>query len=87
MEEDIRKLRLKIDTTDEQILNALCDRVKVCEAIGAAKKAQGLSVHDAKREKQVYAQIKEKAAKLGLNPIQVEAVYHEIVNMCSSVQE
>ncbi len=87
MEEDIKKLRLKIDTTDEQILNALCDRVKVCEAIGAAKKAQGLPVHDDKREKEVYAQIREKAAKLGLNPIQVEAVYHEIVNMCSSVQE
>ncbi len=60
MEEDIKKLRLKIDTTDEQILNALCSRVKVCEAIGAAKKAQGLPVHDAKREKEVYAQIRER---------------------------
>jgi len=87
MEDDIKQLRKKIDATDEQILRLLSQRVKICEAIGSAKRAESLPVHDARREEEVYSRIREKAAKLRLNPIQVEAVYREIVNMCSSVQE
>ncbi len=87
MKDNISQLRKKIDAVDEEVLDILCERVKICEAIGEAKKVQGLSVHDAKREEEIYRRIREKAMKLGLNPIQVEAVYHEIVNMCSSVQE
>jgi chorismate mutase len=35
----------------------------------------------------VYAHIKKKAAELGLDPAHVEAIYRQIVNMCSAVQE
>jgi chorismate mutase len=63
------------------------ERVKICQAIGSAKKAQGLPVQDKRREEEVYRRARERAAKLALNPIEVEAVYREIVNMCSSVQE
>jgi chorismate mutase len=84
---DLRELRQEIDEIDEQILRFLADRVKVCEAIGSAKKTQGLPVRDVDREKQVYKRIREQAVELGLDPVQVEAVYREIVNMCSSVQE
>jgi chorismate mutase len=84
---DLKQLRKKIDETDEQVLRLLGDRVKICGAIGSAKKVQGLPIQDKKREEEVYKRVKEHAAKLGLNPLQVEAVYREIVNMCSSVQE
>jgi chorismate mutase len=84
---DLKEMRKKIDSLDEQILHLLADRVKVCESIGSAKKAQGLPIRDSERETQVYRRIREHAALLGLDPVQVEAVYREIVNMCSSVQE
>jgi chorismate mutase/prephenate dehydrogenase len=84
---NLKKLRVEIDEVDTQILAFMADRVKICEEVGMAKKAQGLPVKDAVREAEVFNHIREQAAKLGLNPVRVEAVYREIVNMCSSVQE
>ena len=84
---EIQKFRKQIDQIDDQILNALGERVKICRAIGAAKKKRGLAVKDTSRENEVFRRLKEKSVKFGLDSGQVEAVYREIVNMCSSVQE
>jgi chorismate mutase / prephenate dehydratase len=84
---EIPKLRQKVDAIDDQILKALCERVKVCKAIGDAKKKQGKPVRDMSRENEVYKRIRAKGAEFGLDASQVEAVYREIVNMCSAVQE
>jgi chorismate mutase len=84
---DLKQLRKRIDEVDAQILSALSERVKVCKAIGEAKKAQGIPIKDSDREKEVYKRARKKAADLALDASQVEAVYREIVNMCSSVQE
>ena len=84
---ELKKLRAEIDEVDERILRLIVSRVKVCEAIGFAKKRQGLPVKDVAREEEVYKRISLLASKLGLDPLRVEAVYREIVNMCSSVQE
>jgi len=85
--DDIPKLRKKVDEIDDQILRALCERVKVCKAIGDAKKKQGMPIRDSSRENEVYRRIKEKSAQYQLDPAKIERVYHEIVNMCSAVQE
>jgi chorismate mutase len=84
---ELKQLRGKIDEIDVQLLHFLAERAKICEAIGNAKKAQGLPIRDSARETEVFRRVREQAAKFGLNPVQVEAVYREIVNMCSSVQE
>ncbi len=84
---EIPQLRKKVDEVDDQILTALCERVKICKAIGNAKKKQGLPIKDTSRENDVYKRISEKGTQLGLDSGQVEAVYREIVNMCSAVQE
>ena len=84
---EIAQKRKRIDEVDDQILLALCERVKLCKEIGSAKKQQGLAVRDSARENEVYRRIKEKSAFLDLDAGQVEAVYREIVNMCSAVQE
>ncbi len=81
------QLRKKIDAIDDQILKALAERVEICKSIGAAKKDQGKPIKDNLRENQVYTRIRKKCAVLGLNSEQVEAVYREIVNMCSAVQQ
>jgi chorismate mutase len=84
---ELKRLRGKIDEVDGQILRLLGERAKICEEIGSAKKAQRLPIKDTARESEVYKRVREQAEKFGLNPVQVEAVYREIVNMCSSVQE
>ena len=85
--EELNRLRGRINEVDSRILLLLADRAKLCEAIGSAKRSNGLPVKDAAREAEVYRRVREEAANLGLDPVGVEAVYREIVNMCSSVQE
>ena len=58
---DLKELRSEIDAIDEQILHFLAKRVKVCEAVGNAKKNNGLPIHDAKREEAVLKHVREKA--------------------------
>jgi len=84
--EDIRKLRKRIDEVDEQILHSLSERAKISAAIGLMKKKQGLPVKDDDRETKLYVNIKKSAAELGLDPAKVEAIYRQIVEMCTSVQ-
>ena len=83
----LEQYRKKVDKVDEQILNALNERAKICRDIGLEKKKKGMPVRDASRETEVYNRVKKKAVQFSLNPLQVEAVYREIVNMCSAVQE
>lgn len=85
--EGIKQLRKRIDEVDEQILQSLNKRMEMCKSIGLVKKKHGIPIQDLPRESDVYANIKEKAADLGLDPAQVEAIYRQIVNMCSAVQE
>jgi chorismate mutase len=84
---DLKQLRKRIDEVDEQILQALSERAKICKAIGAAKNEQKIPIKDANRENEVYNRVKKRAAELALDSDQVEAVYREIVNMCSAVQK
>ena len=85
--DEIQQLRKKVDQVDEQILHALSERAKICGAIGMVKKKNGIQIRDTSRENEVYMRVKEKAVEFHLDPMKVEAVYHEIVNMCSAVQE
>jgi chorismate mutase len=85
--DELELYRKEVDQVDELILKALTERVKICMAIGLVKKKRGLQVKDVSRENDVYKKVKEKSAKLGLDSQKVEALYREIVNMCSVVQE
>jgi chorismate mutase len=85
--ENVKRLRKKIDEVDEQILRFLSERAKICELMGSMKKDHGMPIKDADRENEVYAHVREKAAELALDPVQVESVYRQIINMCNAVQE
>ena len=87
MTDELEALRMQVDKVDDQILKALTERVQICREIGVVKKKRGVQVRDAARENSVFMEVKAKAVKSGLNPLQVEAVFREIVNMCSAVQE
>ncbi|HMK94177.1 MAG TPA: chorismate mutase [Candidatus Limnocylindrales bacterium] len=85
--DELEKYRKQVDRVDALIMKALSERTRICVAIGEVKKKRGIPVRDISREKEVYKSVKEKSVKFGLDPVQVEAVYREIVNMCSAVQE
>lgn len=87
MMDELERYRKMVNQIDDSILKALCERAKVCMAIGLVKKKRGLPVKDASRENEVFKRVKEKSAEYGLDSLQVEAVYREIVYMCSVVQE
>jgi len=85
--QDIQKLRKRIDEIDENILRFLGERSEICRSIGLLKKENEIPITDATRENEVYSNIRNKASDFGLDADQVEAIYRQIVNMCSSVQE
>ena len=85
--DQIATLRKKVDELDLQILGLLGERAQVCRNIGSLKKQNGIQIRDASRENQVYQRVKAKAVEFHIDPQQLEAVYREIVNMCSAVQE
>jgi chorismate mutase len=85
--DDIEILRKKIDALDEQIMQTLLQRIEICRTIGEHKKKQGKPVQDLARETQVFNKLKDHAARLKLDPDQIERIYREIVNMCSNVQQ
>lgn len=70
--DEIQQLRKRIDEVDDQILIALCERVKVCEAIGATKKKQGKPVRDLLRENEIYKRIKRKQPNLVLTRVRLK---------------
>ncbi|MCW3997843.1 MAG: chorismate mutase [Candidatus Bathyarchaeota archaeon] len=84
--EQINQLREKIDDVDEQVLVLLRQRVEICRTIGILKKKSNMAIQDSSRENYVYETVKQKAADLGLDSKKIDAIYHQIVNMCSSVQ-
>jgi chorismate mutase len=85
--QEIKQLRKRIDEVDEQILQSLSERAEICRSIGLVKEKHGIPIQDFPRENDVYANIREKASELGLDPAHVEAIYRQIVNMCSVIQE
>lgn len=85
--QELERLRKRIDEVDEQILRSLSDRTEICRSIGLVKQKYGIPIQDYPRETDVYVHIREKAAELGLDSSHVEAIYHQIVSMCSAVQD
>jgi chorismate mutase len=85
--QEIEQLRKKIDEVDEQILRSLNERATICRSIGLVKEKNDMSIQDFPRENTVYVHVREKAVELGLNPAHVEAIYRQIVSMCSAVQD
>ena len=85
--QEIKQLRKRVDEVDEQILQFLIKRAQICESIGLIKEKHGIPIQDYPRENDVYAHIREKAAGSGLDPSYVEAIYRQIVNMCSADQD
>ena len=45
-----------------------------------------MAVQDSSRESYIYEQVKKIANELGLDSEKIDLIFHQIVNMCSAVQ-
>lgn len=60
---EIQKLRKKIDTIDDSIFKLLSTRMKCAEKMAKIKKKSKLSLHDLKREREIFLKIQKKYHK------------------------
>jgi chorismate mutase / prephenate dehydratase len=82
--EDLAKLRARIDALDERVLRALNERARVAHAVGKLK--QGNKVYRPEREAQVLRRLLEK----NRGPMGREAlarVYGEIISACRALEQ
>ena len=56
---EIIEWRKKIDEIDNQLLKLLNERAQCAIEIGKIKKKTGMQVHDAGREKEIFARLRE----------------------------
>lgn len=85
-DEEIKKLRKKIDEIDSKIVNLLKERIEIAKAIGEIKENIGYESFDLLREKEVLNKI----LKLNNKVFPEEAlrvIYSEIIRVCRSVQQ
>jgi chorismate mutase/prephenate dehydratase len=80
------RIRERIDTIDQEILNALSERVSLAKQIGEYKKKAGLPIVDVAREERVLEGIAEEAIRKGLPRNGAQKVYREIINLCRNIQ-
>ncbi len=66
-EEDLDKLRKKIDVLDEELLKTLARRMEIVARIGRYKKGRGLELRDEERMEELQARQLAKAKSLDLS--------------------
>lgn len=71
--------RLEIDRIDEQLIELLADRFRVCLKIAGIKRAHGLPVMQPTRVKQVKARRAQRAAEVGLDPEFVRKLWDQLI--------
>jgi chorismate mutase len=77
-EEDLDKLREKIDALDGELLEVLAKRMEVVAEIGRYKKARGMELRDEERLRALLAAQLDRAASLNLPKELITELYELI---------
>lgn len=79
-------LRDEVDEVDEEIVRLLLKRIEISLKIGTIKKGMGLDAYDAKREKEIDANIQ----KFSKNPQlknTLKRIYERIIDESRAIQK
>ncbi|MBN2251517.1 MAG: chorismate mutase [Candidatus Altiarchaeota archaeon] len=79
MDEELRKLRNEIDSTDERILALIEKRVGIARRIGEIKKEKGLDIEDPEREKEILEKVSGKSA---LDKRFIRGLFASLIEYC-----
>jgi chorismate mutase/prephenate dehydratase len=80
-------LRDRIEAIDRQILGLLADRLRVVDAVVAAKLAAASPFRDRAREDLLLGRLRALAVELGLDPHEIERLYRVVLDMSVAHQE
>ena len=75
---EIRELRDSIDEIDLQMVELLAKRLRLVMRVGEIKRARGLQVYDADRERDLLARVA-KASPSPLEPAMAERIFQCII--------
>ncbi len=78
--DDLEKIRSRINSVDERILEALADRRKLSEQIIEAKDQTGTPIRDALREEKLLENLIASGRSQGLDAHLITRVFHEIID-------
>lgn len=84
--DDIKKLRKKIDTLDNKIINLIKERALTALKVGEIKKLHNIPLYVPEREQEIYERIK----ATDCTPISSESlinIFREIISACRSLEE
>ena len=76
--EGLRQLRSQIDEIDDQMMNLLAKRMRVCREIGQYKKEHNLTVLQASRYSEILDKRGSQGSLIGLSPESVARIFEEI---------
>jgi len=85
-ERRLEVLREEVEATDDRILALVRKRMDLARAIGAAKEAAGLPVHDPVREARVVRRVATQARALAMPGEEVRSLFWSIIALCRSEQ-
>ncbi len=86
-QDDLKRLRERIDTVDEGILRLLAERMALSRRIGELKAREGLGVNDPKREQEILNDRKEWARQYGLDESFVVELFRLVISESRRIQE
>lgn len=75
----LEALRARIDAVDRKILELLGERDGIVGEIAAYKRSNGVPIRDLAREREIFADRRDRASALGLAPGVVESLYRLIL--------
>lgn len=76
--EGIRQLRSQIDEIDNQLMDLLAKRMRICREIGTYKKEHNMTVLQANRYNEILEKRGAQGSLIGLNPQSVAHIFEEI---------
>lgn len=76
---ELRELRDAIDEIDREIVELLAKRLRLVMKVGEYKRANGLAVYDAERERDLLARVG-KAAPSPLEPAMAQRIFQSVIH-------
>lgn len=78
--EGIRQLRSQIDEIDNELMDLLAKRMRVCREIGVYKKEHNMTVLQANRYNEILEKRGAQGSLIGMSPESVARIFEEIHN-------
>lgn len=89
IEESLEELRAQIDVIDEELLNAIRNRMNIAQKIGQYKKQHGITIYQKERWSQIVQSRKKIAEQLGLShpflDMYLDAIHLESIRQQNNV--